>query len=146
MEESGAELLALIPFLAVIVIWVLFMLSLSKLVDVVRTKTLPQTFVSKIWVWTQVIPLWGFIALIVFNIKMDTAVRALETELKLPFKSIAYPATLGWVVILGILYTWIPLIGALILLVCMILFWVKVTSTSKQIQALKAENGSKQNI
>lgn len=137
MEESvgaGLGIIILIPFL----IWIGFMLSLNKLVNVVRTDSLPQTYVSKIWVWSQIIPFWGFIALIVYNIKMDTAVRALETELSLPFKSIAYPATIGWIVILGVLYTWIPVIGALILIVCMILFWIKVASTSKQIESLKA--------
>lgn len=134
--NAGAGLglmMMLIPFL----IWLGFMLSLNKLVNVVRTEDLPQTFVSKIWVWTQIIPLWGFVALIVYNIKLDTAVRALETQLKLPFKTIAYPATIGWVVILGALYTWIPVVGALVLIISMILFWVKVASTSKQIEALK---------
>lgn len=134
MVASGMGLLILI---VCFLIWLGFMLSLNKLADVVRVETLPQTFVSKIWVWTQIIPIWGFIALIVYNIKMDTAVRALETEFKLPFKTIEYPATIGWIVILGALYSWIPVIGTIALIIFMILYWVKVSSTSSYVQSLK---------
>ncbi|BAK72236.1 MAG: hypothetical protein AB7S49_01895 [Arcobacter sp.] len=134
MAAVGAGLFV---FLFIFLVWLGFLLSLNKLVNVMRVDGLPQTFISKIWVWSQVIPFWGFIALIVFNIKADTASRALESEFKLPFKEIKYPATIGWIVILGLLYTWIPILGALVLLVCMILFWIKVSSTSKQIEDLK---------
>lgn len=133
MEIFGAGL----GFL-VILIWIGFMLSLNRLVNVVRTDNLSQTFINKVWVWTQIIPIWGFIALIVFNIKADAAVRALETKFQMPFKTISYPATLGWVVILGALYSWIPIIGTLALFVFMILFWVKVVKTSKQVEELRA--------
>lgn len=137
--DAGAGI-GLFMFLAIFLIWLGFMLSLNKLVNIIRTDNLPQTFVSKIWVWTQIIPLWGFVALIVYNIKVDTAVRSLETEFNLPFKSITYPATIGWIVILGVLYSWIPVIGTIVLLICMILFWVKVVATSKQIEGIKLTN------
>lgn len=129
-------LIYLIPFL----IWIGFLLSLNKLVDVSRIDTLPQTNISKLWVWTQLIPGWGFIALIVLNIKLSTAVRAIESEFNLPFKDIGYPATFGWLVIFGALYAWIPIIGAIALVIFMILFWVKISSTSKQLIQLKATN------
>lgn len=139
---AGMGLILLIP----IIIWIGFMLSLNKLVNVVRTDSLPQTFVSKVWVWTQIIPIWGFIALVVFNIKADAAVRALETKLDLPFKTISYPATIGWIVILGALYVWIPIVGTLALIICMVLYWVKVSATSKQIESLKVSKLQEENI
>jgi len=136
MEAGLGFLILIIPFL----IWIGFLLSLNKLVNIVRVESYPQTQISKIWVWTQVIPLWGFIALIVFNIKADAAVRSIENIYNMPFKSIGYPATIGWIVILGILYTWIPVVGALVLIICMIMFWLKVVSTSKQISEIKNSN------
>lgn len=142
MSSGAATGLGLLVLLIPFLIWVGFMLSLNNLVNVIRTDGLPQTFVSKIWVWTQIIPIWGFIALIVFNIKADTAVRALESDLKLPFKQIKYPATIGWIVILGVLYAWIPVVGTLALIICMILYWVKVSSTSKQIKELKLNSST----
>lgn len=134
MLEAG---IGLFIFLVVFLVWLGFLLSLNKLVSVMRVDGLQQTFISKVWVWTQIIPFWGFVALIVFNIKADTAARALEVEFKLPFKEIKYPATIGWIVIFGVLYSWIPILGALLFLIFMILFWVKVSSTSKQIELLK---------
>lgn len=134
---GGMELLVIfIPF----VIWILFLFSLNKLVNAVKLENEELTKVSKVWVWLQIIPIIGFIVLIVFNLKMDTAIRAYERKYNLDLKSIAYPVVLCWLVILGVLYTWIPVIGLLLLILFMIMYWVKVSSTTRQLISIKSQN------
>ncbi|MFV0480554.1 MAG: hypothetical protein ACK5LP_01090 [Campylobacteraceae bacterium] len=119
-----------------VVILIFFLLSLSKLSDVVRVENNYVTYVSKAWVWTQLIPVWGFIAMLVYHIKMTEATRAVEKEFDLNFKTIQYPEVLGWFYALAFLYAWIPVAGFASLVVW-IIYWVQVASTSAQIIRLK---------
>lgn len=123
--------------LALIAITIFYLLSLDKLVKTVRTVDDSFTFISRVWVWTQLIPLWNFVALIVYHVKMTNAIRALELKSELPKGEIKYPVVLGWFSALGALYSWIPFIGPLGYLVVWIIYWIKVSSTSKQIINLK---------
>lgn len=141
MGESIVGLIAAIAVFAIVIgVYVAFLLSLSKLVEEIKDDNLFPTHVHKAWVWTQLIPGWCFIALLVINIKLDVAARALENKHLLHFKYIAYPSVLGWITALGFLYSWIPILGIIAYFVCTIMFWVKVSATTKQLQSLKLTN------
>lgn len=117
-------------------IYVTFLMSLSKLVDSIRIYDSLETKIHKAWIWTQLIPLWSFIGLLVLNIKLESATRAIENKCNLSNKDIKYPYMLGWLVSLGFLYTWIPLIGKIAFFVFAVTYWVKISSTTKQILGL----------
>ena len=138
MSESIVSLVAAIAvFFIIIGVYVSFLLSLSKLVETIKDDKLFPTQIHKAWVWTQLIPGWCFIALLVINIKLENAARALENKHYLDFKYIAYPSFLGWATALSFLYSWIPMLGFIAYMICAIMFWVKVSATTKQLEALK---------
>lgn len=111
-------------------------MSLSKLVDSIRIYDSLETKIHKAWVWTQLIPLWSIIGLLVLNIKLESATRAIENRCNLSNKDIKYPYMLGWLVSLGFLYAWIPLVGKIVFFVFAVTYWVKISSTTKQILSL----------
>lgn len=117
-------------------IYVTFLMSLSKLVDSIRIYDSLETKIHKAWVWTQLIPLWSIIGLLVLNIKLESATRAIENRCNLSNKDIKYPYMLGWLVSLGFLYAWIPLVGKIVFFVFAVTYWVKISSTTKQILSL----------
>ncbi len=117
-------------------IYVIFLMSLSKLVDSIRIYDSLETKIHKAWVWTQLIPLWSIIGLLVLNIKLESATRAIENRCNLSNKDIKYPYMLGWLVSLGFLYAWIPLVGKIVFFVFAVTYWVKISSTTKQILSL----------
>ena len=117
-------------------VYVTFLMSLSKLVDAIRHYDSIETKIHKAWIWTQLIPLWSFIGLLVLNIKLESASRAIENKCNLSNNDIKYPYILGWLVSLGFLYSWIPLVGKIAFFIFAVTFWVKVSSTTKQILGL----------
>ena len=128
----------------IIIIWVLiaYLKNLAKLVDQLRDEDLTSTHIHKAWVWTQLIPAWSFVAQIVLNIKLESAARTFENKHGLSNKTILYPTILGWIIALGFLYSWIPGLGSLFFFVCIIMYWVKVSSTIKQIIDIKSSNNT----
>lgn len=134
MAESFVGIVFTIVILIVMLgVFVAFLLSLSKLVEEIRDNDLLPTYIHKAWIWTQLIPIWSFIAFLVLNIKLDAAARAIESKHNLSFKYITYPSILGWIISLGFFYTWIPIIGFIAFSVCMIMYWVKISATIKQL-------------
>lgn len=128
--------LVIVVLIVAIVVFILFLLTLSKFTDAVESQK-PETLINKAWVWTQLIPIWGFIAMIVFHVKATAAVRAFEVELNEPFNSIQYPVVVGWFYVLAPLYAWIPFVGGIASLVMFIIYWVQISSTSEQLFSKK---------
>jgi len=140
MNTNNQDLLLLIQIGAMIAIsitiGILFLLSQHKLVNTVRKNGVPETFINLAWVWTQLIPIWGFIAIIVYHVKMINAIRILEIENKLSLNTLTYPVAVGWLYIFGFLYIWVPIIGSIVYFVIFVIFWIKIVSVRKQIKML----------
>lgn len=111
------------------IVAILFLRSLDKAVLSVRTEN-PMTHVSRAWVWTQLIPIWNFVAMIVYHVKMTSAATAFNFDKQLPPSQVAYPVVIGWFYVFGFLYSWVPLLGALAMLVFWIIFWVQISGFS----------------
>lgn len=137
--------------IGIYIIYVLYLLSLDKLVKTVRTEN-EITFIHRAWVWTQLIPFWINIAYIVYNTKMTSAIRALEKDLKLEKNTIKYPyiilyiaATLNVIMysnmdqISKISIAFLVIVLATISFILMIIYWIKIALTSRQILKLKKE-------
>lgn len=145
MDEASVLMVGFIgmgAFLVFLLIFILFLLSMSKMAISIRTEN-PETYVSRVWVWTQLIPLWGFIAFIVFHIKMQSRSVVFEKDHNLEIKHLGYPTVSGWFYALNPLYIWFPLVGVIVYLVMFIVFWVKVTGVSSKAMAIKY---SKRNV
>lgn len=70
------------------------------------------------------------------NIKLESASREIENKSNLSNKNIKYPYILAWIVSLGFLYTWIPLVGKITFFVFAVTYLIKISSTTKQILGL----------
>lgn len=151
MDSSIISLLSLIFFefvigVITIVVLILFLISLSKLIDATRSYDL-TTQISKVWVWTQLIPYWNIVAMVVYHIKMSNAISYIEDVQDMPTGSINYPIVTGWVYIFtGFLLSildflhisnFITIIIGVICVICFIIFWVKVSNTTKAINSLE---------
>ncbi len=134
--DTSGIVLGIVFVFCYIGIYITFLMSLSKLVDSMRFYDSLETKIHKAWIWTQLIPLWSFIGLLVLNIKLESATRAIENKCNLSNKHIKYPYILGWLVSLGFLYTWIPLVGKIAFFVLAVTYWVKISSTTKKIHGL----------
>ncbi len=134
--EIGMLILFMICYVG---IYVAFLKSLSNLVDSIRYYDLQETKIHKAWIWTQLIPIWSFIGLLVLNIKLESAMRGIENKCSLPNKEIKYPYILGWIVSLAFLYTKIPFVGGIAFFIFAVTFWVKISATTKQIKTLAEE-------
>ncbi|MFV7789572.1 hypothetical protein ACNO6Z_01830 [Aliarcobacter lanthieri] len=87
--------LVLLIALCIFIVIIFYLLSLDKLVKLIRDKNNSITIIHRAWVWTQFIPIWSVVAIIVYHIiKMLEATKALELELNLPKNTIKYPETI----------------------------------------------------
>lgn len=110
------------------IVAIFYLLSLAKAAKSIRTNN-PVTYVSRVWVWTQLIPLWNLVAFIMYNAKMSAAVAVYNNENN---TSIVYPVCLGWAILFSFLYAWVPVLGWIAAVVVFIMFWSKVANVSAQ--------------
>ncbi|RBQ32644.1 hypothetical protein CRU92_02715 [Arcobacter sp. FW59] len=130
-------ILVLLIALCVFIVIIFYLLSLDKLVKLIRDENNSITIIHQAWIWTQLIPIWSVVAIIVYHIKMLEATKVLEIELNLPKNTIKYPEIIGWIFALAFLYSWIPKIGVVLGAFAWIIYWVRIILTSKQIYNLK---------
>ena len=118
-----------------LIVTVMFIMSQQKLVRKLSQKD--QEFViNKTWLWTQLIPIWSYIALVIVTIKIDEQVKNHnETcNTKLKFKA----TTVYWYVGLTFL-SFVPLLNFLTTIVSLILFiivWSNISQTTKQLSVI----------
>lgn len=139
-QESANAILAMLMgfgaigifviFAALIVVWIFFIISQNKLINALaaENQTMP---VSKVWTWTQIIPIWGLVALAVSIVKIGAQHDA-YTE-KHGALSKPYKPTLGWAYLISIIVSGIiPFIG-IITLIIWIVYWVNIAGATKSI-------------
>jgi len=131
MNNNPYALFMLIFFIIVIVgivIKCLYISSQQKLANAL-TDSNQTPRISGAWLWTQLIPLWSIVALIVTMVKLTTESQINQTRNNLD-KPI-FSATLCYTyLVLGVLSI-IPVLGAILGLVSFVIwivFWVKIVS------------------
>ena len=126
------EISSVVLIFASFVISVMFILTQQKLNNVLAEKNeVPK--IHGVWFWTQLLPLWSYIALIVVAIKLDEQIKKYQNNYykNLKFKRV----TVYWYVGFTVL-NFIPVINILTTILSMILFiiiWSNMSKTTKQI-------------
>lgn len=125
---GGASLVFLVLSL---VVTILFIMSQKKLAD--KFQNINETDkISSVWLWTQLIPLWGYIALVVTAVKLDEQNKIYAKNKgieKGPFK-VSY---VYWYVGM-ILASLIPVINIITIVANLVLFifvWVNISKSAK---------------
>ncbi len=127
----GYAFLILILF---IIIYILYIISQNKLIDTLKTdddKFKTHTF----WTWTQLIPLWSFVAQVVALVQMTDQYEVFikENNIK-PSEISEYKPIWGWFSIgASVLSSLLPSLF-IIAIGLWIVYWVNISSTTKSIQ------------
>ncbi|KFJ43609.1 hypothetical protein IBE48_05690 [Francisella philomiragia] len=117
-----------------LIVSVLFILSQQKLAKALVTINSGEQ-IHPAWLWTQLIPIWSYIALVVTAVKLDEQTKLYNQthEKKLKFKaSLVY-----WYVGLTLLNV-IPVINIIVgiaTIVIFIIIWANITKSTKVITA-----------
>ncbi|MBK2266582.1 hypothetical protein [Francisella philomiragia] len=117
-----------------LIVSVLFILSQQKLAKALVTVNSGEQ-IHPAWLWTQLIPIWSYIALVVTAVKLDEQTKLYNQthEKKLKFKaSLVY-----WYVGLTLLNV-IPVINIIVgiaTIVIFIIIWANITKSTKVITA-----------
>lgn len=133
-NNVNSYLVFLISFL--VVYSVIYYFYLKTLINFIKSMKLETSVyeTSTVWVWTQVIPLWGFVAFIVFLIKIETQYKFFLIENNNMDNLIYhYDSKLGWW-LLGTSFVsafFTPLV--IVSFIILILFWVNIYRTTKSI-------------
>ncbi|MBY7733569.1 hypothetical protein [Francisella philomiragia] len=117
-----------------LIVSVLFILSQQKLAKALITINSGEQ-IHPAWLWTQLIPIWSYIALVVTAVKLDEQTKLYNQthEKKLKFKaSLVY-----WYVGLTLLNV-VPVINIIVgiaTIVIFIIIWANITKSTKVITA-----------
>ncbi|AJI55996.1 putative membrane protein [Francisella philomiragia] len=117
-----------------LIVSVLFILSQQKLAKALVTVNTGEQ-IHPAWLWTQLIPIWSYIALVVTAVKLDEQTKLYNQthEKKLKFKaSLVY-----WYVGLTLLNV-VPVINIIVGIATIIIFiiiWANITKSTKIITA-----------
>ncbi|MBK2256086.1 hypothetical protein IBE51_01595 [Francisella philomiragia] len=117
-----------------LIVSVLFILSQQKLAKALVTINSGEQ-IHPAWLWTQLIPIWSYIALVVTAVKLDEQTKLYNQthEKKLKFKaSLVY-----WYVGLTLLNV-VPVINIIVGIATIIIFiiiWANITKSTKIITA-----------
>lgn len=141
IEPTLVYWLMFLGLIFIVGVQIAYLNKLSKFVDEVKDADIPSTNIHKAWIWAQLIPFVGAFIQIVFNLKMNSAVKDLEEKRYLPEGHIEYPYIVGWILpIVHLSLNAIKPYGALLYLIFFILYWVRIDAGIKQVKALKANN------
>ncbi|WP_234359893.1 hypothetical protein [Francisella philomiragia] len=117
-----------------LIVSVLFILSQQKLAKALVTINSGEQ-IHPAWLWTQLIPIWSYIALVVTAVKLDEQTKLYNQthEKKLKFKaSLVY-----WYVGLTLLNV-VPVINIIVSIATIVIFiiiWANITKSTKIITA-----------
>ncbi len=126
---GGAMLILVIG----IVITIFFLVAESAFVDTIKTSN-PLLNTSKVWIWTQLIPLWNIVATPVTLLKIEKQFAAFVQEHHLTESDIKYYNSVwGWLWFGGnVASIFLPVFG-IVGLIGLIGFWVHINSVKKSI-------------
>ncbi len=119
---------------SIAVVMLFFILTQNKLIDILKLKNIENTM-SKVWTWTQLIPLWVYVAQVLAIIKISEQYESYinENNIKI-YKITEYKPLWGWLfLVFGVVSIFMPLLG-IVALVFWILYWVNITAVTKSIR------------
>ncbi|MCG3661953.1 hypothetical protein [Aliarcobacter butzleri] len=122
--------------------YIYFLVNLDKLAKNIKDNK--SILKYRILVWTQLIPIWNFIALIIYNIRINNKIRVLEKELNLDRNIIKYPYKILYVLIILIVFfiisfqlnVWISFVLLCLIVISFIDCLERVIQVRKQIENL----------
>ncbi|RZV15921.1 hypothetical protein D3M61_01130 [Aliarcobacter butzleri] len=122
--------------------YIYFLVNLDKLAKNIKDNK--SILKYRILVWTQLIPIWNFIALIIYNIRINNKIRVLEKELNLDRNIIKYPYKILYVLIILIAFfiisfqlnVWISFVLLCLIVISFIDCLERVIQVRKQIENL----------
>ena len=141
MAAGGTILLMLFVML---IVEIFFLAAQHSFVKTIRVAN-PTLNTSPVWIWTQLIPIWSFVAIPVTLIKIDKQFSAFVQENRLDESQIKfYSNTWGWVWYIGsVLSIFIPIMG-LVSLAGVIGFWVHINGVKKSVNQWRARHQGKE--
>ncbi|AEB27822.1 hypothetical membrane protein [Francisella cf. novicida Fx1] len=122
-----------VMIIASFVISVLFILSQQKLVNNIAKANNTTNKIHGAWLWTQLIPIWTYIALAITAVKLDEQCKAYEAKytIKLKFKA----PFVYWYIGMTILNL-VPILNIVTTIVSLVLFivvWSNISNTTKEL-------------
>ena len=127
----GYGLLILIIFGS---ISILYIISQNKLIDILKIDD-AKFKTHKLWTWTQLIPIWSFVAQIVTIVKMSDQYKVFIKEKNIKSTDISeYKPLWGWLFIGFSIFSMIIPFFIIISFLFWIIYWVNINNTRKSIQ------------
>lgn len=125
-------------FLLWLVVNIMFLLTQSKFAKSMQTSN-EQKNTSAVWIWTQLIPLWAFIAIPVTLMKLNEQFKLymVENDLNGNPSVKEYNNTWGWVWFGGSVLSLIIPFAGLIGLVGVIGFWIHIAGVKNSLVLAK---------
>ena len=130
--------LVVVAFIVMFAITIFFLISQSSFAKSMRLKNRDKE-TSGIWIWTQLIPIWNFIAIPVTLIKLNEQFNTyiLENNLLNSSTIKSYNNTWGWVWYIGsVVSIFIPFAG-LISFIGVIGFWIHISNIRKSLITIR---------
>lgn len=132
----GVMAMVLIFFVVWLIVSLLFIMSQNKLIDALAhgSSSMP---ISKVWTWTQLIPVWSIVALIVSIVKLSAAYK--EYVAKHGESSKPYNPTWGWIMIGSWVISLVFAPVGFVMFIFWIIYWVNIAGAHKAIAFRKEE-------
>lgn len=138
----GVGIAAVLGFFVVwIIVSIFFIMAQNKLIDAFgKTNNTPP--ISKVWTWTQLIPLWSIVALIMSITKFSAEYKTYVA--KYGEASKPYNPTWGWIVIGSWAVSLVFGLAGIVMFAFWIVYWVNIAGATKAIEE-KAQAAPQQN-
>ena len=140
LNDIVSQEIEVVALVALIIIFfatgILFIMSQQKLSNSL-TNANDTHKIHSAWFWTQIIPLWNIVALVVSQVKINDQCKIFMQNHN--SEGVGYSITLLYLYLGLSVVGMIPIIGVLASiasLVVFIVFWVKMSKATKQINAI----------
>ena len=138
-DGSAAVLTGLIGFVALIwisvaVVMVFFILTQNKLIDAIALNN-HEMNTAKVWTWTQLIPIWTYVAQAVTIVKLTEQYKHFLNENKIEVYNVSeYKPLWGWLGLgFGAISMVAPFFG-MVAFVFLILYWINIHNATISIK------------
>lgn len=132
IATAYASMLGVLVYLTVVL---LFLKSVKKTTEQLQTAS-SEPIVEPQWIWSQFIPLWNLVALVIYSKKMVIATEAFNKKYQ---SDLNFPMVWAWAAAFSVVYLWIPVIGATAAVMVFIMLWVNIVNVGYNAQWAKEE-------
>jgi heme/copper-type cytochrome/quinol oxidase subunit 2 len=130
MASVGIIMLFLIIYIAIVIF---FVKAQNRLIDVLTVNN-EHIVTSKVWTWTQLIPLWSYVATGISIVKLTNQFDTFTQEKNIQLDAVnQYKPVWGWLFLgFSVAGALIPLVG-LVALVFFIIYWININTVVKAV-------------